>query len=45
VKDFRLPLGTREIVFKLPDNTTRRQVAVIKNNAPMKVVASQAPTL
>jgi hypothetical protein len=41
VRDLRLPLGTREIVFKLPDNTTRRQVAVIKNGAPMKVAQAQ----
>lgn len=42
LKDLRLPLGTREIVFKLPDNSTRRQVAVITNKGPMKVAASQA---
>jgi hypothetical protein len=41
IQDLRLPLGTHEIVLKLPDNATRRQVAVITNGAPMKVVVSQ----
>jgi hypothetical protein len=41
INDLRLPLGTREIVVKEPDNTIRRQVVVVTNNAPMKVVVPQ----
>jgi len=41
MKDLRLALGTREFVFKLPDGSTRRQVVVLTNKAPMKVSAPQ----
>jgi hypothetical protein len=41
MKDLRLPLGTREFVFKLPGNDTRRQVVVLTNKAPMKVAVPQ----
>jgi serine/threonine protein kinase len=37
LKDLRLALGTREFVFKMPDNSTRRQVVVLTNKAPMKI--------
>jgi hypothetical protein len=41
MKDLRLALGTREFVFKLPSNETRRQVVVLTNKAPMKVAVPQ----
>jgi hypothetical protein len=37
LKDLRLALGTREFVFRGPDNNSRRQVVVLTNNGPMKV--------
>jgi hypothetical protein len=38
--DLRLPLGTRDVVFKQPESGARRQVVTVTNRAPVRVVAA-----